>query len=65
MQQENKKVSEYDQEKPQSHTTDQRKIQRILATRNLEHTKALSSLFPSKMIAKLERTKLLQNKTRI
>ena len=34
-----------------------RKIQRTLATRNTEHTKAPSSLFPNEMIAKLERTK--------
>ena len=34
-----------------------KKIQRTLATQNSEYTKAPSSLFPSEMIAKLEKTK--------
>ena len=53
-----KKVSEYDQKIPQSHTADQLTAQWGRATRHQEdkQSKATSSLFPIKMIAKLERT---------
>ena len=54
-----KKVREYDQEIPQSHTADQRKSNRTLTvTRHKKDNlrKATSSLYPIKMIAKLERT---------
>ena len=53
-----KKVSEYDQKIPQSHTADQPTAPRGRATRHQEdkQSKATSSLFSIKMIAKLDRT---------
>ena len=54
-----KKASDYDQEIPQSHTADQStRKSRKMVTRNQEdkQSKATSSLFPIKMIAKLEKT---------
>ena len=56
-----KKVRAYDQEIPQSHTADRRKSHRTsTVTRHKEDnlSKATSSLFPIKMIAKLERTQV-------
>ena len=53
-----KKVSEYDQKIPQSDTVDQLTAPRRRATGHQEdkQSKATNSLFPIKMIAKLERT---------
>ena len=50
-----KKVSEYDQKIPQSHTADQPTARWGRATRHQEDKK-VKSFFPVKMIAKLERT---------
>ena len=52
-----KKVSEYDQKIPQSHTADQHTAPRGRATRHQEdkQSKATNSLCPIKMIAKLPR----------
>ena len=53
-----KKVSEYDQKIPQSHTADQPTAPWGRTTRHQEdiQSKATTTLFPIKMIAKLERT---------